>query len=208
MEMAPRKRGIFCKPAVTGRWRRKTRHAAYFGYNQRGFIVTYRPSVSTLTPLTPRYDAFLFAPVCNEASGMSLSVVSALVRANVDPWEEATRLATMPKAIAERALVATLDLIPGRNWKPAEAKTIAARLVRLLPQPGEDRLTEVSPGGANQISYWWLWLGFAIAISVLAPRHPAATTDAGIATSQSSATPATKTPGENAGSPGVSDRLP
>jgi hypothetical protein len=170
--------------------------------------VTYRPSVSTLTPLTPRYDAFLFAPVCNEASGMSLSVVSALARANVDPWEEATRLATMPKALAERALVATLDLIPGRNWKPAEAKTIAARLVRLLPQPGEGGPTEVSPGGAQQKSYWWLWLGFAIGISVLAPRHPAATMDAGVAKSQSSATLATKTPGENAASPGASDRLP
>jgi hypothetical protein len=170
--------------------------------------VINRPSVSTLTPLTSRYDAFLFAPVYIEASGMALSVVSALARANHDPWEEATRLATMPKALAERALVATLDLIPGRNWKPAEARTIAVRLIRLLPQPGEGGPTEVSRVGAQQKSYWWVWLGFAIAISVLALGHPAATTDAGIATSQSSVTPATKSPGENAGSPGASDRLP
>jgi hypothetical protein len=124
--------------------------------------VTYRSSVSTLTPLTPRYDAFLFARVCNDASGTSLSVVSALARANVDPWDEASRLSAMPRAIAEKALVATLDLIPGRDWKPADAKSIAARLVRLLPRPGEGGPADVSPGVAKQKSYWWLWLGFAI----------------------------------------------
>jgi hypothetical protein len=118
-----------------------------------GVIVTYCPSISTLTALTPRYDAFLFATVCNEASGMSLSVVSVLARGNVDPWEEASRLATMPKALAERALVAMLDLIAGRNWNQAEAKSIAARLVRLLPQPGEGGAAMVSPIGTKQISY-------------------------------------------------------
>jgi hypothetical protein len=169
--------------------------------------VTNRPSVSTLAPLTSRYDAFLFAPVYNEASGMALSVVSALARANVDPWEEATRLATMPNAIAERTLAATLDLIPGQNWNPAEAKTIAVRLIRLLPQPDESGPTAVSRTGAQQKSYWWVWLGFAIAIAVLAPRHPAATVDAGIATSQSG-TPAVKSLGEGAASPGESDRHP
>jgi hypothetical protein len=172
-----------------------------------GYIVTYRPSVSTRTPLTPRYDAFLFAPVCNEVSGMSLSVVSVLARADVDPWEEASRLATMPKALAERALVVMLDLIPGGNWKEAEAKSIAARLVRLLPQPGEGGAAMVSPSGEKQKSYWWLWVGFAIGVAVLAPRHPAATTDAGIATSQSD-TSAVKPLGESAVSPSASDRLP
>jgi hypothetical protein len=163
--------------------------------------VTYRSSVSTLTPLTPRYDAFLFARVCNDASGTSLSVVSALARANVDPWDEASRLSAMPRAIAEKALVATLDLIPGRDWKPADAKSIAARLVRLLPRPGEGGPADVSPGVAKQKSYWWLWLGFAIGISVLAPRHPAATADAGVATSQSSARPDINRAGGDAASP-------
>jgi len=52
---------------------------------------------------------------------MRLSVLSALARMDVDPWEEATRLAAMPKAIAERTLVSTLDLVPGRSWDPSEA---------------------------------------------------------------------------------------
>jgi hypothetical protein len=177
------------------------------GVIKDGVIVTYRPSVSTLTPLTLRYDAFLFAPVCNEASGVSLSVVSLLARANVDPWEEASRLATMPKALAEKALAATLDLMPGRNWKQAEAKTIAARLVRLLPQSGEGGPAEVVQSGAKPKSYWWLWLAFGVGISVLAPRLPAATTDAGLATSQS-VTPAGETLGDSVASPDASDRRP
>jgi hypothetical protein len=57
-----------------------------------------RPSVSSFTS---RYNHFLFAPICEEANGMRLSVLSALARMDVDPWEEATRLAAMPKAIAE-----------------------------------------------------------------------------------------------------------
>ena len=68
---------------------------------------------------------------------MRLSVISALARTNVDPWEEATRLAAMPRAIAAKTLLSILDLVSGRSWKSPEAAAIAARLVRLLPQPGE-----------------------------------------------------------------------
>ena len=71
-----------------------------------------RPSVSSLSS---RYDHFLFAPICEEAHGMQLSVLSALARMDVDPWEEATHLAAMPTAIAERTLVSTLDRVLGKN---------------------------------------------------------------------------------------------
>ena len=60
---------------------------------------------SRFSNLNPSFDDFLFAPVCDEANGMQLSVLSALARSNVDPWEEAIRLAAMPKAIAERTLL-------------------------------------------------------------------------------------------------------
>jgi hypothetical protein len=42
--------------------------------------------------LTVRYNDFLFAPIGEQANGMQLSVLSALARMNVDPWEEAARL--------------------------------------------------------------------------------------------------------------------
>jgi hypothetical protein len=46
--------------------------------------VSNRPSSN----FSSRYDYFLFAPICEEANGMQLSVLSALARMDVDPWEE------------------------------------------------------------------------------------------------------------------------
>src|SRR5712671_908797 len=89
-------------------------------------------------PLSPKYNEFLFAPICKEASGMHLSVLSALARLNLDPWEEATHLAAMPKSDARRALISTLGLVSGRSWSPSEAERTATRLVRLLPEQRED----------------------------------------------------------------------
>jgi hypothetical protein len=148
----------------------------------------HRPRFSTLSA---SYDDFLFAPVCEDANGMRLSVLSALARMNVDPWEEATRLAAMPKAIAEKTLLSILDLVSGRSWKSPEAAAIAARLVRLLPEPAS-AATIAAPGtakgAAQRKSYWWVWLGFALAISFMTPHHRATTTNAGAVTSESGAT--------------------
>ena len=148
----------------------------------------HRPPFSSLSA---RYDDFLFAPVCDEANGMRLSVISALARMNVDPWEEATRLAAMPKAIAEKTLLSILDLVSGCSWKSPEAEAIAARLVRLLPQPGENATTVATgtaAGAAQRASYWWVWVCFALAISFLTPHHTATTANPGMATSDSGAT--------------------
>ena len=109
----------------------------------------HRPRFSTLNA---QYENFLYAPVCEDVNGTRLSVLSALARMNVDPWDEATRLAAMPKAIAEKTLLSILDLVSGKSWKSPEAAAIAARLVKLLPQAGETaampaaaRMTEREP---------------------------------------------------------------
>ena len=129
---------------------------------------------------------------------MRLSVISALARTNVDPWEEATRLAAMPKAIAEKTLLSILDLVSGRSWKSPEAVAIVARLVRLLPQSGE-AATMATTGTANaapeiakvlnlQKNYWWLWVAMALAFSFMMPHHQAATSSTPAATSEPGAT--------------------
>ena len=129
---------------------------------------------------------------------MRLSVLSALARMNVDPWEEATRLAAMPKAIAERTLLSILDLVSDRSWKSPEAAAVAARLVRLLPRPGEaaaiaaiataNVATGIAKGPAHRANYWWLWLVFWVAMSFMMPHHQTTTTNANTATSESGAT--------------------
>jgi hypothetical protein len=110
---------------------------------------------------------------------------------DVDPWQEASRLAAMPKAIAEKTLLSIFDLVSGRNWKSPEAAAIAARLVRLLPQPSEaatNTATGTEKGPAQRASYWWVWLAFALAMSFMTPHHQATKTNASGAASDSSAT--------------------
>ena len=158
---------------------------------------------SRFSTLNAQYEDFLYAPVCEEANGMRLSVISALARMNVDPWQEATRLAAMPKAIAENTLLSILDLVSGRSWKSPEAAAIAARLVRLLPQPGE-ATTIAATGTANAAtgtakvldlrkSHWWVWLFFALAMSFMAQHRQAPTTNAPAAISQTGAPSLSKT---------------
>jgi hypothetical protein len=83
--------------------------------------------------LAPEFDDFLFAPIGEERNGMLLSVVSALARLDVDPWQEAANLAELPRTTATRRLTSliaalldkpTTDLDPGAN---------AARLIARLP---------------------------------------------------------------------------
>jgi len=148
--------------------------------------------------LSASYDDFLFAPVWEDANGMRVTVLSALARMNVDPWEEATRLAAMPKATAEKTLLSILDLVSGRIWTPPEAAAISARLVRLLPQPGQAAAgtanaatgTAIAATGTAKVSaqrtnYWWVWLGFWLVMSFMMPHHQATTPNAGAVTSES-----------------------
>jgi hypothetical protein len=133
---------------------------------------------------------------------MHLSVISALARSNADPWEEAARLAAMPKAIAEKTLLSILDLVSGRSWKSPEAATIAARLIRLLPQSGEvanmaaAATVNATPGIAKVLNlhknYWWLWVILAVAMSFMTPHHQAATSSAPAIASESSITSQSK----------------
>jgi hypothetical protein len=48
----------------------------------------------------PEFDEFLCAPIGADRNGTGLSVLSALARLNVDPWQEATSLARMPREAA------------------------------------------------------------------------------------------------------------
>jgi hypothetical protein len=83
--------------------------------------------------LGPEFDNFLFAPLGEERNGMRLSVLSALARLEVDPWQEAAKLAGLPGATATERLASLIALLPNEPSMHREADTIAARLVALLP---------------------------------------------------------------------------
>lgn len=79
------------------------------------------------------YNAFLFAAVGEEKAGVPLTVLTALTRLGVDPWQEAARLSDLPREVAARAFALTIAELPEGDWKAADAETIAARLVNWLP---------------------------------------------------------------------------
>ena len=90
---------------------------------------------SALAPLIgAEFDKFLGAPIGEGRNGTPLSVLSALARLDVDPWQEAASLARMPADAAATRLTALIVALPGAPTKDVPAMTIAANLVRLLPK--------------------------------------------------------------------------
>src|SRR5271165_6143089 len=94
--------------------------------------MTYSASVSRLES---EFDDFLFAPIGEDRNGILLSVLSALARMDVDPWQEAAKLAGLPGAIATQRLASLIAALPDGASAHRDAGTIAARLVALLPRP-------------------------------------------------------------------------
>ena len=81
-------------------------------------------------------NGFLFADIGVERSGMALSVISALARQGLDPWQEAERLAKEPRTVATDGLARLIATMPASLWPLPDATAIAARLVDLLPRQG------------------------------------------------------------------------
>jgi hypothetical protein len=87
-----------------------------------------------IPPLRPEFDKFLYAPIGELDDEIPFSVLSALARQNLDPWEEAATLAQLSRESAIVRLTSTISLITvGPSARSVPAGT-AARLVALLPQ--------------------------------------------------------------------------
>ena len=82
----------------------------------------------------PEFDKFLCAPIGADRNGTGLSVLSALARLNVDPWQEATSLARMPREAAVVRLTALIGALPNEGTTIGISTTIAGDLLALLPR--------------------------------------------------------------------------
>ena len=78
---------------------------------------------------------FLFAAVGEQQNGMPLNVVSGLTRLGLDPWEEAARLAALPKTVAAETLAPMIARLLFDRLKPSDNLAISRQLVELLPEP-------------------------------------------------------------------------
>jgi hypothetical protein len=92
-------------------------------------------SAVTTTRLGCEFDRFLYAAVGEDNNGMPLTVLSALARMDVDPWDEAAKLTGLPQESAVAQLAGLLGAL--RNAGPAgvDPARIAAPLIALLPRP-------------------------------------------------------------------------
>jgi hypothetical protein len=85
------------------------------------------------TQLTSAFNDFLFAAVAERGSGLPLSVLSALARLRLDPWQEAATLAGLRQEEAIHRLTNLIAALPGgTSTRPGPATNIAG-LIALLP---------------------------------------------------------------------------
>ena len=110
-------------------------------------------------------NTFLYATICVEASGMALSVLSALARGGVDPWLEAGRLAQLPRAAAAAALSQRFAAMESAVWQTPNLAAVAAELVALLP--ARKTMAPLVPGLPHSRRLL-AETGFAIGLAVLA----------------------------------------
>jgi hypothetical protein len=89
----------------------------------------------SITFLGSEFDNFLFAPIGEDGNKTLLSVVSALARLDLDPWQEAASLARLPVEAAIQRLAALIAALPDVPSVYRDPRTIAIRLIALLPQP-------------------------------------------------------------------------
>jgi hypothetical protein len=102
-----------------------------------GIIVTPAASVSFFRP---EFDDFLYASIGVDRNEMTLSVLSALARLDVDPWEEAAELSELPKSTATQRLASLIAQLPGGRWTLADSRAIAVRLIELLPRRSSSKV--------------------------------------------------------------------
>jgi hypothetical protein len=91
------------------------------------------PSLSSTYGLGAAFNPFLFASISDDAEA-PLSVVSALARLDIDPWQEAEALSHLQQAPAARRLAALLARSPGAS---GDLEILVTRLIALLPRPSD-----------------------------------------------------------------------
>ncbi len=111
---------------------------------------------------------------------MHLSVVSALARADVDPWQEAANLARLPAASAIKRLASLIATPPDGLSEDLDPGTIASRLVALLPRRAGSNIASLeavrSVGAVTKSQYFihatFIFMAFVLGtLTLIACRH-------------------------------------
>jgi hypothetical protein len=90
---------------------------------------------------------FLFCPIASDANGMHLTMLSALARSGVDPWDEAAKLAALPPESATQKVVEMLAGMPDGPSPGDPTTSLAAKLVAQLHTSPRRTLNPVASAG-------------------------------------------------------------
>jgi hypothetical protein len=117
---------------------------------------------AAITSQGSEFQQFLYAPICEDSEGITLSVLSALARQDMDPWTEAARLCQLPEETALEQIIALLDALPIRIVASLDRMKVASRLCALLPRPTASNRPGVRPamGGQRLAAFAFNWRFF------------------------------------------------
>ncbi len=118
--------------------------------------------MTEVSRLESKYDTFLFASLC-EDDELPLSVLSVLARQDLDPWQEAGRLAQLSKEQAINSLASRIWTSNSERWPQSEASVLAIRLIQLLPSHSPSRSSRRSIEDSNGGMTVWLVVGMLLA---------------------------------------------
>jgi len=90
-----------------------------------------KPARGPVAFMGTEFNNFLFATAAEDGNGVAVTVLSALARLDLDPWDEAAKLRDLPKDSAVQRLAGVIAPLSAAT--PAEARKTAARLLGLLP---------------------------------------------------------------------------
>jgi hypothetical protein len=129
--------------------------------------------------LGSEFDDFLFAPVGDEGNGHPLSVISALARLELDPWQEAVSLANLPTMAAIQRLTSLIGALPGGLADHFSPAAIATRLAGLLPRrTGAGKAATVKPDDDDKLKLRsGLLMGTVFVLAVLGSQWAASHKD-------------------------------
>jgi hypothetical protein len=134
-------------------------------------------AASATTRLSDQFNAFLRSALWLDRDETPLSVLSALARLDVDPWEEAAQLAALPEPSASARLAAMLANLPGGPTIRRDLDAICVRSVSLLSCPaGPARSSDAAASnlGARSGAFLFLVLGtWMMALTLMAAQGPA-----------------------------------
>ena len=81
----------------------------------------------------PQFEPFLYAPVGEDRHGATVTVLSMLARLGVDPWGEASELASLPRSAARQRLEALMARFSDVATLVTDRNNVISGLLAVLP---------------------------------------------------------------------------